>query len=237
MRENECECLYCLKNKDKKEFSKEHVIPRQLGNFNFPTIKICKECNNKFSHDFETDIAMQSNIKDIIECKIDNNTLVKTIREFKENENTQRFLFKICFNFLYLILPKELFCDLNKSAYNSINLLRNIIFNRVTIGNDSITIIMPTSVDVKNFREEYNIILSNNSNSRFLEVQFDICNYFTIKFPLRIETSGDSKFTYMFTFDKRTGNVSILDWENGPLGNWNSNTKKQIQNKLISIIK
>lgn len=213
------------------------MIPKQIGTFEFFTIKICEECNTKFSNDFESNIALQSNIKKIIKCEIDNDTLGNTITEFKNNRDTQKFLLKICFNFLYLVLPKELFYDSKKSVFNSINLLRNIIFDRPTIGNDSIEIIMPESVNVKSFREEYIIALSNTNSSKIIEIQFDICNYFKIKFPLRIETSNDDDFVYIFKFDKNTGKVSISDLYNGPLGNWNSNTQKQIQYKLISIIK
>ncbi len=46
-------CLYCLKEKRRSEFSREHIIPQQLGKFDFPTIQICRDCNTNFSNEFE----------------------------------------------------------------------------------------------------------------------------------------------------------------------------------------
>ena len=129
-------CLYCLAEKNNS--SKEHIIPRQLGSFDFSTIKICEDCNNMFGKSFESTIANISKLKSVINCNFDDSTLEEVIEEFSTNYDTKRFLLKICFNFLYLLLPQKVFFDLKESSQNSINFIRNYILNKPIIGNDLI---------------------------------------------------------------------------------------------------
>lgn len=230
-------CLYCLKEKRRSEFSREHIIPQQLGKFDFPTIQICRDCNTNFSNEFENFISNFSTIKKIVKGEVSVDTINDSIEEFSQNVMNQKFILKICFNFLYLLLPKSFFYDLNKSAFNSINLMRNLIYGRVTFGNDNIKILIPTNLNISNYRDQYNIAISNNaidkSGNRHLEIQFDLCNCFTIKFPLNIITTNDI-FAYIFTFKKDDirGNVEIFDFQKGTIIKWNNKVKREFQEEF-----
>ena len=57
-------CIYCLQEKPKSEFNREHVISRMLGTYkNAPVLnhcEVCKECNSFFSNELESVISLDS---------------------------------------------------------------------------------------------------------------------------------------------------------------------------------
>jgi len=57
-------CVYCLKNKPRQDFNKEHVSPQAFGTYeNNMTLhkrQVCRECNSVFSTDLETELAKDS---------------------------------------------------------------------------------------------------------------------------------------------------------------------------------
>lgn len=170
---------------------------------------------------------------------MDNKTLTNVINEFENSAELKKFILKICFNFLYYILPQNMFYDLNSATYNSINLLRNIIFNRITFGNANIPVLISTDVDIAQYKNEYNITTSNNAcdkfGNRYIELQLNFCNYLKIKISTGIRTFSN-RFAYTFIFDKDTKNVSILDWSNGLASKYSSTIKRKIQNELATAL-
>jgi len=57
-------CIYCRQKKPRKEFTKEHVVPRQFGTFESTLITllgaVCGECNGAFDQSFEDGIGRDS---------------------------------------------------------------------------------------------------------------------------------------------------------------------------------
>lgn len=57
-------CIYCLKEKPRTDFNREHVISRMLGTYeNNPVLRsfeVCKECNSYFCDKLESVISLDS---------------------------------------------------------------------------------------------------------------------------------------------------------------------------------
>ena len=57
-------CIYCKQQKSRKEFTKEHVVPRQFGRFESKLATlvgaVCGECNGAFDQSFEDTIGRDS---------------------------------------------------------------------------------------------------------------------------------------------------------------------------------
>ena len=57
-------CIYCLQEKVRSEFNKEHVVPEMMGKYNGGFVlshgQVCKECNSIFSNQLETIIGLNS---------------------------------------------------------------------------------------------------------------------------------------------------------------------------------
>ena len=57
-------CIYCLQEKARSEFNKEHVVPEMMGKYNGGFVlsrgQVCKECNSFFSNQLETKIGLNS---------------------------------------------------------------------------------------------------------------------------------------------------------------------------------
>lgn len=57
-------CIYCLLDKEEKNFDREHVVPRLMGTYQDGFVlnknQVCKECNSYFSINIENEIALDS---------------------------------------------------------------------------------------------------------------------------------------------------------------------------------
>lgn len=56
-------CMYCLKEKDHKQFNKEHVLPQAFGTYKNNFIlknMVCKECNDYFGNNLDISLARKS---------------------------------------------------------------------------------------------------------------------------------------------------------------------------------
>jgi uncharacterized protein YlaI len=60
-------CIICGKDKEEKNFSKEHIIPEALGNKDLTTFSVCKDCNSKLG--------------DHVDSYFTNHNLIKIIRQ------------------------------------------------------------------------------------------------------------------------------------------------------------
>ena len=60
-------CIICGKDKEEKNFSKEHIIPGALGNKDLTTFSVCKDCNSKLG--------------DHVDSYFTNHNLIKIIRQ------------------------------------------------------------------------------------------------------------------------------------------------------------
>ena len=56
-------CIYCLEEKGKSEFNKEHVLQRSFGNFRGAltlTEQVCRECNSSFANEIDRILGRDS---------------------------------------------------------------------------------------------------------------------------------------------------------------------------------
>ena len=57
-------CIYCLEEKRKDEFNREHVVPRMMGTYQDGFVlndnQVCEECNKYFSRNIENAISLNS---------------------------------------------------------------------------------------------------------------------------------------------------------------------------------
>ncbi len=57
-------CIYCLKEKEKNEFNREHVMSQMMGKYEDNLVlgkyQVCQECNSYFSKELENDISLDS---------------------------------------------------------------------------------------------------------------------------------------------------------------------------------
>lgn len=57
-------CIYCLKEKDEKEFNREHVVSRMMGTYQDGFVlnhqQVCEKCNTYFSTELEVKIGLDS---------------------------------------------------------------------------------------------------------------------------------------------------------------------------------
>ncbi|SFO29766.1 HNH endonuclease [Pseudobutyrivibrio sp. UC1225] len=57
-------CIYCLKDKEKSEFNREHVMSQMMGTYENSLVlgkyQVCQECNSYFSRELENGISLDS---------------------------------------------------------------------------------------------------------------------------------------------------------------------------------
>ncbi len=57
-------CIYCLQQKDKTEFNREHVVPRMMGTYTEAFVlgkyEVCQACNSYFSREIESSTNLNS---------------------------------------------------------------------------------------------------------------------------------------------------------------------------------
>ncbi len=57
-------CIYCLEEKDKKDFNREHVMSQMMGKYENSFVlgknQVCQNCNSYFSKELENDISLDS---------------------------------------------------------------------------------------------------------------------------------------------------------------------------------
>lgn len=57
-------CIYCLQEKDKKDFNREHVMSQMMGKYENSFVlgkyQVCQECNSYFSKKLENNISLDS---------------------------------------------------------------------------------------------------------------------------------------------------------------------------------
>ena len=57
-------CIYCLNEKDKKDFNREHVMSQMMGKYENNLVlgkhQVCEECNSFFSKQLENNISLDS---------------------------------------------------------------------------------------------------------------------------------------------------------------------------------
>jgi hypothetical protein len=85
-------CIYCLEDKPKSDFTKDHVIPESFGKFknNFTLInKVCGKCNEYFGDELELFLG-----RDTYEGMLRYEYRVKTPQDFKFLHE-KRLLFRL----------------------------------------------------------------------------------------------------------------------------------------------
>jgi len=57
-------CIYCLQEKEEKDFNREHVVPRMMGTYENGFVlnryQVCQDCNSFFSRELEDKISLNS---------------------------------------------------------------------------------------------------------------------------------------------------------------------------------